>query len=163
MKDLCTIETVALVLRLTLQCIPDLQLTSNFFRLLATWIQFAPLSSSALHQLKVDLIEALGPVAGWTPCQSYVSIGAILSAAIKTLPTAEATLFCTSEEHRSNCRCPLTIKQFNNPTVYVAEKLSDSTLSVQASIHHLIDYCQKMPMPCEFCGEFAVEHRKKLQ
>ncbi len=160
MNDLCTIETVGFVLRLVLQKLPGHKFESDFFKLLTGWINNGPLSNERLHQLKLDLIDALGPVVGWVPCKTYVSIGAILTAAFKTLSIAESALFVSTLKVVSHCKCPTTTKLFHQVAVFVEEKLTDSTLSLQAALNHLADYNCQLPINCYDCGIQPVEHRK---
>lgn len=160
MKDLCTIETVAFVLRLVLQKLPSLTFTSQFFKHLAAWISEGPLQDNALHSLKIKLIDALGSVAGWTPCQTYVSVGAIMTAAIKTLSSAESSLFNSISRITNHCQCPTSTRLYNQPTLYLEERITNSTLSVQAALTHVVGYNCKMPYNCSSCGEKPTEHSK---
>jgi hypothetical protein len=160
MKDLCTIETVAFVLRLVLQQMPSLTFMSDFFQCLSAWITQGPLSENDLHKLKLNLITSIGSVAGWTPCKTYVSIGAIMTAAINTLSPAESSFFSSISRVTSNCQCPTTTKLFHQPILYVEERITDSTLSLQAALTHIVDYNCQMPQHCSECDEKPVEHSK---
>ena len=83
-----------------------------------------------------------------------------MTAAIKTLSQPESTLFCSTLKVITHCNCPTTTKLFHQAVVFVEEKLSDSTLSLQAAMNHLADYNCKLPFNCQGCGVQPVEHRK---
>ena len=158
MNDLCTIETVGFVLRLELQQLPTMSFKSDFFQHLTAWIFNGPLSSDDLHKLKLNLITSIGHVAGWIPCKTYVSIGAIMTAAIQTLSLAESSLFNSISTVTRKCHCSTTTKLFHQPILYIEEKLTNSTLSLQAALNHIVDYNVQMPGQCQDCGKTAVEH-----
>lgn len=140
-----------------MQKLPSLSFTSQFFQYLKSWIVQGPLTEAPLHKLKVDLIASIGKVAGWIPGTTYVSIGAIMTAAIKTLPQAELSLFNSISRITSYCKCPETTKLFHQPILYLEERLTNSTLSVQAALAHIVDYSAKMPDYCSNCGEKPTE------